>query len=1079
MDLLSSQVGNYFFNDGSNSSISGLAALSQDPIELTHQVSPLIQASSIFEPIFSTEYLGENSPISINLTHSSENCSFATIDRALGVENGTVDLKIAALLKQFFSKDDYLSDLNTAFGSDLNSQVAANIAKQVTEGSQLLLPVVQILGMEQIDGAEGGFDLANNKIYIAQEIVNTKNFDTIISVAIEEIGHYLDTKLNTQDAVGDEGQIFENLVNGKAFTVSQLAEMKAEDDRTTIQINGQTTTVEKAEGDNGVYTVDRNGKISVDFLTDAGVYKNQLAIFSLTGMETLTPGSVEYIQEAARRALTNTREGYVVVNDATDAGKFNLEAGTNAGEYQGRKDFTFTAGDKIALMLVPNGTIQEIFNNPNLAADKRPLFSIDGANPGSFKQVAKVANSVIAWEDIRRDGQSDADFNDLVFQIKGTLGTGANDLKTTAAPNITWQDSQVCKDMENYAAQELGKPNPKPPVLTLSLVNDTGSSSTDGITKDPTIAFAIKEGSTLLDVTAKFAGSDKSLNILDSIAPNGTLRLNRELLERIYGASLTDNTYHLALSATDDSGKQGTANLNFTLDTTAPTKPTIVLDAASDSGIVGDNRTNFAAIAFSGTADPHTQVKICQTPTTGALTPIFKTITTDAAGNYQLTGVGLNFGINRFDVETTDLAGNTATTTREIRQIAKDDQVITWNQILLDAIAVARTAPPVASRAMAIMQTAVFDAVNNIAKKYKNYAITAAAPLAQDAAAAAVQSEAAAVEAAYTVLISLFASQKATFDAQRTISLAAIQDGQAKTDGIAFGEQIGTKALAARIDDGSRTVVTPPASNNPGDWVATAVVTNPDGTTSPAPAVLPQWGNVKTFGILQADVMTNLPASPPALTSQQYAIELNQVQSLGAANSTTRTAEQTEIAKFWADGGGTFTPPGHWNQIAQDAARDRGNSLVDNARIFAALDVAQADAAISCWAAKYTYNRWRPITAIRNADRDGNDQTTADVTWTPLLTTPNFPAYTSGHSTFSGAAAAVLTSFYGDGYNFSSTGPSLPGVTRNFTSFNQAADEAGISRIYGGIHFMSDNLPGLASGKIIGTYVASNLFGLA
>jgi hypothetical protein len=393
----------------------------------------------------------------------------------------------------------------------------------------------------------------------------------------------------------------------------------------------------------------------------------------------------------------------------------------------------------------------------------------------------------------------------------------------------------------------------------------------------------------------------------------------------------------------------------------------------------------------------------------------------------------------------------------------------------LNTIATTRTAPPVAARAMAMVETAVFDAVNNIVHKYQNYSITATAPIQANAAATAIEAEAAAVEAAYTVLSSLFASQKTTLDAAHTSSLAAIANEQAKADGIAFGKYIADKVILSRVDDGSATTVIYTAGTSPGDWQPTAVVANSDGT-SPAPAVLPQWGNVKTFGIPQADVVNNRPAPPPALTSEQYAIEFNQVKELGAANSTTRTAEQTEIAKFWVDGAGTFTPPGHWNQIAQDVARDNFNSLVDNARLFAALDVSQADAAICCWDAKYTYNRWRPITAIRNADTDCNFNTTIDTSWTSLLTTPNFPAYTSGHSTFSGAAAAVLTSFYGDNYKFSTTGPGLPGVTRSFTSFNQAAEEAGMSRVYGGIHFMSDNTAGLASGKKVGEYITANLF---
>jgi hypothetical protein len=203
---------------------------------------------------------------------------------------------------------------------------------------------------------------------------------------------------------------------------------------------------------------------------------------------------------------------------------------------------------------------------------------------------------------------------------------------------------------------------------------------------------------------------------------------------------------------------------------------------------------------------------------------------------------------------------------------------------------------------------------------------------------------------------------------------------------------------------------------------------------------------------------------------------------LGGLNSVERTAEQTEIALSWSDGGGTFTPPGHWNQIAADVALARGNTLAENARLFALLNIAEADAGICSWDAKYAYDLWRPIDAIREGDTDGNDQTIADPTWTPLLKTPPFPTYTSGHSTFSGAADAVLTSFFGDNVRFSSTSDGHIGftqrplsdqqiVTRSFDSFTQAAEEAGRSRIYGGIHFQFDNEPALAAGRSLGNYV--------
>ena len=183
---------------------------------------------------------------------------------------------------------------------------------------------------------------------------------------------------------------------------------------------------------------------------------------------------------------------------------------------------------------------------------------------------------------------------------------------------------------------------------------------------------------------------------------------------------------------------------------------------------------------------------------------------------------------------------------------------------------------------------------------------------------------------------------------------------------------------------------------------------------------------------------------PPNLKSANYAKEFNEVKSLGSATSTTRTADQTNIAYFWADGSGTETPPGHWNSIAQTVAQSQGNDLAENARLFALLNLAEADAAIAAWNMKLKYDFWRPITGIREADTDGNPKTTADPTWTPLITTPPFPSYVSGHSTFSSAAAAVLAELFGDEVAFSSTSESLyflthAGGTRYYTSFSDAA----------------------------------------
>ena len=217
------------------------------------------------------------------------------------------------------------------------------------------------------------------------------------------------------------------------------------------------------------------------------------------------------------------------------------------------------------------------------------------------------------------------------------------------------------------------------------------------------------------------------------------------------------------------------------------------------------------------------------------------------------------------------------------------------------------------------------------------------------------------------------------------------------------------------------------------------------------------------------------PPGPSALSSARYAADVNEVKQMGAATNSTRTADQTQIALFWADGAGTETPPGHWNSIAQDVAAAKGNTLEENARLFALLNLAMADAAICAWDAKYSFNFWRPVTAIRHADTDGNPATEPDRNWSSLIVTPPFPDYVSGHSTFSGAAATVLAIYYGtDQVSFTSSSDFLPGVHRSFNSFSAAAAEAAVSRLYGGIHFRFANEDGLHGGLAIGHLAMHN-----
>jgi len=394
----------------------------------------------------------------------------------------------------------------------------------------------------------------------------------------------------------------------------------------------------------------------------------------------------------------------------------------------------------------------------------------------------------------------------------------------------------------------------------------------------------------------------------------------------------------------------------------------------------------------------------------------------------------------------------------EERQLLTADMVLRWNDILLDAVRTDKTAPPVASRAMAIVHTAIYDTVNSIDREYTPYqTMVDVHPRASKDAGVA--------SAAYETLVALFPAQKATFDARRVSSLAEVPDGRAETDGINAGKSVAAAILARRAADGSSSTVTYTSGTNPGDWQPT-----PPALASP---LLPQWPDVTPWTMRSGTQFR--PGAPPALNSAKYAADFNQVKEIGSATSTTRTADQTEIAKFWANGSGTSTPPGHWNVIAQTVAESQHNSLEENARLFAMLNLALADAAIVSWDAKYEYDLWRPVTAIRQADTDNNTKTTADASWTPLLVTPPFQTYTSGHSTFSGAGAAVLKAFFGtDRVSFTLPSETSGVADRSFNRFSQAAAESGMSRIYAGIHFNFDNTAGLDSGKRLGNFVAAN-----
>jgi hypothetical protein len=394
-------------------------------------------------------------------------------------------------------------------------------------------------------------------------------------------------------------------------------------------------------------------------------------------------------------------------------------------------------------------------------------------------------------------------------------------------------------------------------------------------------------------------------------------------------------------------------------------------------------------------------------------------------------------------------AGNDAAGTTHIDA----NPVLTWAEHTIDALERQGTAlPTIATRTMAMESIAVFDVLSAIHGKSGLLAhLDAPDGISQTAAIAA---------AAEHILQHAFPNQKCTLRAELSQSLAGVPDGSAEKAGVSFGKSVAEAIISARANDG---------------WDATATVHDGTGAgvwrpTLPnyASEATPQWGAVTPFTLTSADQFR--PAGPPDLASAEYAAALNDVKSLGSATSTVRTADQTEIAQFWANDSGTYTAPGHLEHIAVDLAQQQGTSIEGSAQLLAEATVAMADAAIATWEAKSAFYFWRPIEAIRHADSDGNLATMADPDWTPLLPTPGHPEYPSGHATFAGAWAAVMTDFFGS-LPLDATSAELPNTTRHFTSFDEAAAEDAQSRIYGGIHYQFSVQDGLALGDKVGDWV--------
>ncbi len=394
--------------------------------------------------------------------------------------------------------------------------------------------------------------------------------------------------------------------------------------------------------------------------------------------------------------------------------------------------------------------------------------------------------------------------------------------------------------------------------------------------------------------------------------------------------------------------------------------------------------------------------------------------------------------------------------------IARADMVTEWNANMEATVRAAGVPPPGQARPPAIAHAAIYDAVNGIARKYTPYFVTEAAP-------PGARPEAAAAQAGYATLLALFPAQKTNLDALLAQSLSEIPGSQGDSEsialGLAWGQHVADRILAWRSQDGWTN---PPVNyfgdtNTPGVWRSLPAPGHPDGTL---PAVFPQMATLAPFAMSSHSQFR--PGPPPALASALYDANVNEIKTVGAANSSVRTTEQTQVALLWQAIGLIEE-----NRIIRQVA-PADNSLVDNARLFALVNIAIADAAIAGFDSKYTYNFWRPYHAIRLADQVPGSSVIADTNWTALVVAPRHQEYISNHAVITGALTRALAALLGDEQTFTISAPGYPGFTWTFNRFSDAEAQVKEARIWAGIHYRNSVNVGEQVGTQVADYVVQN-----
>jgi len=395
-----------------------------------------------------------------------------------------------------------------------------------------------------------------------------------------------------------------------------------------------------------------------------------------------------------------------------------------------------------------------------------------------------------------------------------------------------------------------------------------------------------------------------------------------------------------------------------------------------------------------------------------------------------------------------------------VSPILASNTVVDWNEQAIDATRLGRNAAPQVALYLATFHVAIYDAVNGITRTNRGWLVNDPAPVGANIDAAVASS-------AYTVLTSLWTwTNPRVVQAAYDKALAAIPDGQSKADGVAWGKKVAEAVIAKRADSGyDKPIPGKYSSEEPGKWRETPPTFRPP--------LLPFWGKVAPFTLKSQSQFRSPP--PYTVDSKVYAEEVAYVNKVGARDGAERTEYQTLCTPFWSDDLGTSAPAGHWNMVAQDIARRRGMSVPEAARFFALLNLAEADTGIAIWETKFFYRTWRPENAIREMDTKLNPNATKNPDFIPNMPSPPFPSYVSGHSGFSAAAARMIALFIGtDDVEFSVASDGLPGVVHSFKKLSDAQREVGMSRVWGGIHVMSDNIEGQKIGMKVADWVFAN-----